>query len=92
MKSIFLKAIFAFCFLSVSVNANAGLLSVNGSEVNALDINKSLVSFYNFSKSNYSANTGFELANQLVGFFANDNAGQLGLYLIFFGGLLEKFF
>ena len=44
MKSIFLKAICAFCFLSVSVNANAGLLSVNGSEVNALDINKSLVS------------------------------------------------
>ena len=34
MKSIFLKAICAFCFLSVSVNANAGLLSVNGSEVN----------------------------------------------------------
>ncbi|WP_338853462.1 hypothetical protein WE348_07860 [Alteromonas macleodii] len=85
MKSIFLKAICAFCFLSVSVNANAGLLSVNGSEVNALDINKSLVSFYNFSKSNYSANTGFELANQLVVFFANDNAGQLGLYLIFGG-------
>ena len=85
MKTKFLKAIMAFCVLGASFNSNAAFMSVDGVEVEALDINQSLESFYNFSSSNYSANTGFELANQLVAFFATDNADNLGLYLIFGG-------
>ncbi|MCQ8847220.1 hypothetical protein NQT74_01325 [Alteromonas stellipolaris] len=84
MKNKFFKAVLAFCVLSASLNSNAALI-VDGVEVEALEINESLESFYNFSSSNYSANTGYELANQLVGFFATDSTDTLGLYLIFGG-------
>jgi hypothetical protein len=80
-----IKALFGLCLIGASYSSNAALLYVEGTEVQAIDINESLESFYNFSSSNYSANTGFELANQLVAFFATDSVGDLGLYLIFGG-------
>ena len=84
MKNILAKAVAALVILASSVYANASIITLNGSqEVNALKINESFESFYNFT--NWSANTGFEKANELVAFFALDDMDNLGLYMIFGG-------
>jgi hypothetical protein len=84
MKNILAKAVAALVILASSVYANASIITLNGSqEVNALKINESFESFYNFT--NWSANTGFEKANELVAFFALDEMDNLGLYMIFGG-------
>lgn len=84
MKNILAKAVAALVVLASSVCANASIITLNGSqEVNALKINESFESFYNFT--NWSANTGFEKANELVAFFALDDTDKLGLYMIFGG-------
>ncbi|NKX31073.1 PEP-CTERM sorting domain-containing protein [Alteromonadaceae bacterium A_SAG1] len=71
MKNILAKAVAALVILASSVYANASIITLNGSqEVNALKINESFESFYNFT--NWSANTGFEKANELVAFFVDD--------------------
>lgn len=83
MKKLFNKAIAAVMLVSASLSANAALI-VNGStEVNALQLSESFESFYDFN--NWSANTGFEQANELVAFFATNDADELGLYMIFSG-------
>lgn len=83
MKKLLNKAIVAVLFLSASLCANATLI-VNGSTaVNALKLSDSFESFYNFN--DWSANTGFEQANKLVAFFAENDSNALGLYMIFSG-------
>lgn len=83
MKKLIKKVIAAAMLVSASLSANAALI-VNGStEVNALQLSESFVSFYDFK--DWSANTGLEQANELVAFFAIDDTDELGLYMIFSG-------
>ena len=54
MKNILAKAVAALVILASSVYANASIITLNGSqEVNALKINESFESFYNFCQMLY---------------------------------------
>lgn len=84
MKNMLVKAGAALLMLCSSVGASASIITLNGSEeVQALELTETFESFYNFT--DWSANTGFEQANELVAFFALDNSDALGLYMIFGG-------
>lgn len=65
--------------------AHAGLISVNGTEVNALNISTSFEDFYQFDSPNtWSANTGLEVANQIAIFVANVG-NEFGIFTIYSG-------
>lgn len=84
MKNMLVKVGAALLMLCGSVGASASIITLNGSEeVQALELTETFESFYNFT--DWSANTGFEQANELVAFFALDNSDALGLYMIFGG-------
>ena len=84
MKNMLVKAGAALLILCSSVGASASIITLNGStEVQELELTGTFESFYNFT--DWSANTGFEKANELVAFFALDDTDTLGLYMIFGG-------
>lgn len=65
--------------------ANAGLITVNGTAVNALEINTSFEDFYQFDSPNtFSANTGLEISNQIV-MFIGMVGSEFGIYTIYSG-------
>lgn len=77
-------ACIALTLASVS-GAHAGLISVNGTEVNALNISTSFEDFYQFDSPNsWSANTGLEVANQIAMFVANVG-NEFGIFTIYSG-------
>ena len=93
MKSKFLRACCLIAgSLGVSLSANAALVSVNGSSVEALNLNSGYASFedfYDYNSSNrFSSNTGLEVPNTLVMFVAElDNEfGIFGIVSDFSGG------
>ena len=77
-------ACIALTLASVS-GAHAGLISVHGTEVNALNISTSFEDFYQFDSPNsWSANTGLEVANQIAMFVANVG-NEFGIFTIYSG-------
>lgn len=83
MQNKIRKMVSAVALMSASLFANAAFLSVNDISVNALTLNETLESFYGFD--NWQANTGLEVDNELVAFFAIDSSDELGFYMIFGG-------
>jgi len=84
MKNMLVKAGAVLLLLCGSVGANASIITLNGStEVQTLELTETFESFYDFT--DWSANTGFEKANELVAFFALDDSNTLGLFMIFGG-------
>ena len=83
MRTKFLQALMVVFLVSSAFQAKAAIISVEGVEVEALSINTSFESFYNFT--DWSANTGYEIANELVAFFVTDASDALGLFMIFSG-------
>lgn len=74
----FLKQILAAGFaFAMAHSANASIISVNGTEVEALDLNgsyKSFLDFYDYNTVNrFTSNTGLEQADSIVMFFAELN-------------------
>lgn len=83
MKAKIFQALLVMFLVSSAFQAKAAVISVDGTEVDALSINTSFESFYNFT--DWSANTGYEIANELVAFFVTDDSNALGLFMIFSG-------
>ncbi|WP_218418599.1 PEP-CTERM sorting domain-containing protein [Alteromonas lipotrueae] len=83
MKAKIFQALLVMFLVSSAFQAKAAIISVDGTEVDALSINTSFESFYNFT--DWSANTGYEIANELVAFFVTDDSNALGLFMIFSG-------
>lgn len=80
--NLLLKSVVFFSMLTVSSQTFATLITFNGDEVNALDLNGisgSFEDFYNYDKS--SAHTGFEIANAIIMFIAELN-GEYGIFTI----------
>lgn len=79
------KVIIAGLLLASSSLASAGIITVEGIETDALQLSTSFEEFYNFGNGNlFSANTGLEQANSVIGFFA-ETSSDLALFLIFGG-------
>lgn len=76
-KNFLVKSLAITTVVVASMGANAGLLSLNGTEVKALDLNGTVSSFeefYDYNGANtWSSNTGLEIANTVVLFTAELN-------------------
>jgi hypothetical protein len=87
----FLKQILAAGFaLAIAHSASASIISVNGTEVEALDLNGSYSSFLDFYDYNtvnrFTSNTGLEQSDSIVMFFAELNS-ELSLFTLVSGPL-----
>ncbi|NVK56117.1 MAG: hypothetical protein HWE26_10900 [Alteromonadaceae bacterium] len=89
----FVSSVATALVLSVSTfSANAGLLTWNGNEIEALDLNGSYASFEEFFDYNnakpYSSDTGFEQDDTVVLFIAelNNEYGVFGTISNYFSG------
>ncbi|WP_218310232.1 hypothetical protein [Alteromonas antoniana] len=71
---------------SVAFSSQAALITVNGTSLNvdAVNINEISASSFNnlYSNSQFSANTGWEIANEMITFIAEFN-NQFAIYSIF---------
>lgn len=84
-----LKQILAAGFaLAMAHTANASLISVNGTTVEALDLNgsySSFLDFYDYNTANrFTSNTGLEQSDSIVMFFAELN-NEFGLFTLVSG-------
>ncbi len=80
LKQFSVKSMLAMCLLGFAAfSSNAALITVNGQEIGAYDINTNssasgFVDFYNYESDEnntdgnlpYSSNTGFEVANEII--------------------------
>lgn len=87
---IFKQILAAGFALAMAHTANASMISVNGTSVEALDLNGSYSSFLDFYDYNtvnvFTSNTGLEQSNTIVMFFAELNS-EFSLFTLVSGPL-----
>jgi hypothetical protein len=83
LKATFILAV----FLSTSTLVDANLITVQGVEMNSIDLNGSnstFEDFYQFSFSDYSSHTGLEVKNRAIVFIAELNS-EFAMFMMLSG-------